>query len=38
MKRRNVAYWPLTDISMRPTDVRFGGRADIRLGSPNVCK
>jgi hypothetical protein len=29
--------WPITDVTVRDSDVRFQGEADIRLGSMNLC-
>jgi hypothetical protein len=38
MRRHDVAGWPIADMTACDSDVSaFGGRADIRLESANVC-
>src|SRR4029453_14365702 len=36
-ERRNVRYWPLTDISVCTANVRYWGKADIAFCGANVC-
>ena len=32
----DVRFWPLADIQLAPTNVGFGGKADITVGGQNV--
>jgi hypothetical protein len=33
---RNVRYWHLADITLAPTNIGFGGKADIAIDGQNV--
>jgi hypothetical protein len=37
-KIAHARFWPIADKMVSVSNVRFRGRADIQLRSPDVCK